>query len=440
MEKNLDPLGKPLTEWTKEIPVLKDIIALKPIVWNNPLVNMDNLVTVDVTKEDILDATWRWRRFAPYLSAVFPELVETEGMIDSPLKKIDSMKETLAGHYHQPFLGDLYLKCDNELPVAGSIKARGGFYEILKYAETIAIENGMLSVEDNYQILSEPKFKEFFRQYSIGVSSTGNLALSIGILSAKMGFNVNVYMSADAKQWKKDLLRTKGVNVFESRGDFSAAVMEGRKRTNEDPKAYFVDDENSKDLFLGYSTAALQFKEQLTEKGITVDDQNPLYVYLPCGVGGAPGGITFGLKTIFGKNVHCYLVEPTHSPSVLLGLLTGEHEKVSVNDFGIDGLTEADGLAVGRPSKFATKVIERLVDGIYTIEDDTFFKLLTLLSDSEQVKLEPSATAGLLGPILVAKQKDLPEKATHIAWATGGALVPTKDMEEAYQKGRTLLQ
>ncbi|ASK64425.1 D-serine ammonia-lyase [Virgibacillus phasianinus] len=432
--------------WKQKYPLLGDIMNLDPVIWlNSHLKQVNNLPELPLDKHDIEEAEQLWHRFAPYLAKEFPETKETNGIIESPLKRITAMEEEME-RFYSAISGKLYLKCDNELPIAGSIKARGGIYEVLHHAENLAIDAGLISENDNYEVFASDKFKSFFNQYNIGVGSTGNLGLSIGIISAKLGFHVSVYMSADAKQWKKDLLRSKGATVLEFTGDFSEAISAGREQTINDPKGYFVDDEDSKHLYVGYSVAALRLRKQLEDQHIQVDAEHPLFVYLPCGVGGSPGGVTFGLKQVFGDHVHCFFVEPTHSPSVLIGLLTGEMDQVSVQDFHIDNRTEADGLAVGRPSQFATPISDHLVSGIYTIEDEELYKMLVMLADSEEIHLEPSATAGLLGPNKMAQSSYLEnnrlnaQNATHIAWATGGDLVPEDDWKQLYEKGEKLMK
>lgn len=435
-----------MNSWIEKYPLLKNIIDLEPVVWLNPnLQKMAAMSGLPVGLEDMKDAEKLWQRFAPYLAAEFPDTAAEKGIVESPLREIPEMKEQLSKSYGEDFAGKLFLKCDNELPIAGSIKARGGVYEVLHHAEKLAMEAGLLTKEQSYEQFSSERFKQFFSQYSIGVGSTGNLGLSIGIISAKLGFQVSVYMSADAKQWKKDLLREKGAAVVEFGGDFSEAILAGRKETLAKPDAYFVDDEKSKHLFLGYSVAAFHLKQQVEDAQIQVDSEHPLCVYLPCGVGGAPGGIAFGLRQVFGDAVHCFFVEPTHSPAVLIGLMTGEKEKISVQDFGIDNITEGDGLAVGRPSSFASGISEKTVSGIYTLEDRDLFKLLTLLADSEGIFVEPSATAGLLGPLKIqtttyAETHRFPmAAAAHIVWATGGALVPKEEMDDFHQRGKNYL-
>ena len=434
-----------LNKWIVAYPLLGDIISLKPVIWLNAnREKIRNIRSLPVTLQDLQDAAELWERFAPYLSKAFPETIKTGGIIESPLKEIPQMQLLLNKQKGISIPGKLLLKCDNELPIAGSIKARGGIFEVLHYAEQLAIQSGLLKLRENYAVLAEEKFRNIFSRYSIGVGSTGNLGLSIGIISAKLGFKVAVYMSANAKEWKKELLRSVGANVVEFTGDFSEAIDAGRKATNADPKGYFIDDENSKYLFLGYSVAATRLKNQLDAMNIIIDETHPLFVYSPCGVGGSPGGIAFGLRQIFGDNAHCFFAEPTHSPAVLLGLLTGKMQKLSVHDFGIDNITEADGLAVGRPSAFASGISNVLISGIYTIEDDELFKLLYMLGKTEGIFLEPSATAGLIGPYQIAKSgyKEShhfnPEKITHIAWATGGALLPKDEMERFYNKGEKL--
>lgn len=422
--------------------ILNDIKALKEVFWINPKYeSFDNVKdSLEVSKGDVLDAEKRLNRFAPYIKSAFPETASSDGIIESPIAKIPNMKKRMESDLDKKISGELLVKLDSNLPIAGSIKARGGIYEVLKHAETLAIEKDMLSIEDDYSIINSDRFRDFYSNYTIQVGSTGNLGISIGIMSAKLGFKVKVHMSRDAKEWKKGLLRSKGVEVIEYASDYSKAVEEGRKLSDMNPKSYFIDDENSKDLFMGYAVAAFRLKKQLEDANILVDEKHPLIVYLPCGVGGGPGGVAYGLKLVYGDSVHCFFAEPTHSPSMLLGLVTGLHSEICVQDFGIDNKTEADGLAVGRPSSFVGKTMEKLLAGEYTIDDERLYKLLQALLDEEQIYLEPSALAGFMGPVYVSEKECIEhlENATHICWATGGSLVPKKLMEKYYEKGKML--
>lgn len=428
-----------LHKFIDTIPAVADAAALKETFWLNDkkLPEAEQNIT-EVNPDQIKDASDRLISFAPYLKKVFPELEPTNGIIESELRAIPSMQKFLNDTYQADIEGKLMLKMDSDLPVSGSVKARGGIYEVLKHAEDLALESGKLKVTDDYSILADPEFLEFFGQHTVQVGSTGNLGMSIGIMSAKLGFHVIVHMSADAKQWKKDLLRNRGVEVIEYADDYCAAVEQGRKNSDADPMSYFVDDENSQNLFMGYSVAGERLKKQLEEQNIIVDEDHPLFVYIPCGIGGAPGGVTYGIKQIFGDNVHCFFTEPTHACCMMLGMATGLHDSVSVKDFGIDGRTDADGLAVGRPSAFVGRVIQPMLSGIATIQDRKLYDLMRGLLKEEDIFIEPSSCAAFAALIRpedmkkYIKEQNLTDKmknATHIAWATGGRMVPEETRE-----------
>ena len=269
-----------LTEWHNKFPLLKEITEFQPVFWLNPNLKKSGEVgKLAVTQQEMEEAEELWHRFAPFLAIAFPETAEAGGIIESPLEEINNTKKLIEERYGTAIPGRLLLKCDNALAVAGSIKAHGGFYEVLHYAEQLALDNGLIAAGDDYRKFASDEFRDFFSGYSIGVGSTGNLGLSIGIISAKLGFSVSVYMSADVKTWKKELLRAKGAIVHEFEGDFGEAILEGRQQTKENPMAYFVDDESSKHLFLGYSTAAFRLKKQLDDMKIQVDADHPLVMY-----------------------------------------------------------------------------------------------------------------------------------------------------------------
>ncbi|MCB7302677.1 D-serine ammonia-lyase [Bariatricus massiliensis] len=426
--------------------IVKSLAAGEEVFWLNPKMELltEERAGQELSMKDIEEAEQRLARFAPLIMKCFPETKDKGGLIESVLTPIPEMQKLLNEKYHAGIKGKLILKQDSHLAIAGSIKARGGIYEVLKHTEELALAHGLITGKGDYERLASEENRRFFSEYTIQVGSTGNLGMSIGIMSAALGYQAVVHMSADAKEWKKKLLRSHGVTVIEYDSDYSEAVIHGRKLSDENPKSYFVDDENSKDLFLGYAVAAKRLEAQLKEQQITVDGEHSLFVYLPCGVGGAPGGITFGLKQLFGDNVHCFFVEPVQAPSMLLGMATGLHNEISVQDIGLTGMTHADGLAVGRPSGFVGKVMEPLLGGIFTVKDGRLYEYMRDMLETQDIFLEPSACAAFAGPAFINNKEeagryiaeqgltDKMDKAVHIAWATGGSLVP-QEIREAYK-------
>ena len=82
------------------IPAVADAAALKETFWLNgkKLPEAEQNIT-EVNPSQIKDASDRLIRFAPYLKKLFPELEETNGIIESELRAIPSMKEFLNSVY-----------------------------------------------------------------------------------------------------------------------------------------------------------------------------------------------------------------------------------------------------------------------------------------------------------------------------------------------------
>lgn len=434
------------------IPVSDDLAAARPLFWTNPDLLGPIPATLATTRgsisiADVKSAQDRFRRFATLLQRLFPELEASRGAIESPLLPAFDLQAALGlpAQY-----GRLWVKGDHGLPIAGSIKARGGIHEVLEIAEKLALEQGLVSADGDYSVLAGAAARALFGRYRIAVGSTGNLGLSIGVMAAALGFHATVHMSADAKPWKKDRLRARGVEVVEHAGDYAKAVDAGRQQAQQDPYTTFIDDERSLSLLLGYSAAALHLREQLDAQGLTVDAEHPLFVYLPCGVGGAPAGITFGLKQLFGTHVHCFFAEPTQAPCFLVQMLDRAGGNPSVYDFGLSNRTEADGLAVPRASELAASVMRPMLSGVFTVSDDTLFRHLYLAAATEGLRIEPSAAAGFSGPRMLCNSIQgrayldqqrltaLMPQAVHLVWTTGGLFVPEQEYRQFVDRGEAL--
>jgi D-serine dehydratase len=425
-----------------------ELKSMNETIWINPSLKLNCDLSHQgrtFSMSDVIDAKAFMTKMSPYLTKHFSL---QDGTLSSPLVPISNFQRTLITFLGGSIPGHWYLKGDNTLPISGSIKARGGIYTLLRHAEKLAASHQMTTLFESENGPASPELMAIYKQHTIVVSSTGNLGLSVGLIGKSIGFNVTVHMSSDAKAWKVQRLKAIGVDVVQHPGDYSEAVRLGRETAAHSKNTYFIDDEDSVDLFLGYSIAGLELQSQLEAAGHNIDSQHPLFVYIPCGVGGAPSGIAFVLKTIFGPNVHLFTAEPTHAPCMLLGLSSGKWHHIAVSELGLDGKTLADGLAVGRSSELASKTLSQIVSGAYTVSDEKLLRMLYLMHASEDIDLEPSALAGLIGPAKLYYETagfhylkahhllDVADQTIHVSWATGGSMVPDDIMAQDIKSGQ----
>lgn len=377
-----------------------------------------------ITMADVADAQARFRHFEPALRRLFPES-GWDGRIRSPL--IDFAPLPPAP------LHRLLVKSDHALPLTGSIKARGGVHELLCQIERIARAEGLLAGEAPYEGLISPAARERFSQYEVVVASTGNLGFSIGLVGRLFGLKAEVHMSRDAKSWKKDRLRNLGASVVEHECDFNETVERARRACANRARSHFIDDETSRELLLGYATAAHELAEQLADRGIRIGTERPLFVYLPCGVGGAPGGITYALKHIFGKACVSVFAEPVGAASMFAAMSSGGDTPVHVAKLGLKSATFADGLAVPSASPLVLSVVGNMIDAVVAVTDESMSKWIRRAWHDGGLRLEPAAAAGFaaLSPFLEAANAASPDStlshwqnAVHVVWTTGGSLLP----------------
>ena len=160
--------GRSAADWISSCPVVGDICELKETAWLNPDKQPfeQAKAACPLGMADIEDAAARLERFAPYLCRVFPETAESHGIIEPAVRPIPAMQKVLEETSDTAIAGQVWIKLDSHLPISGSIKARGGIYEVLKTAEDIALQSGMLHLTDDYAVLdTEPQPRPLHRHH-----------------------------------------------------------------------------------------------------------------------------------------------------------------------------------------------------------------------------------------------------------------------------------
>ncbi|MDO4617720.1 MAG: D-serine ammonia-lyase [Lachnospiraceae bacterium] len=410
------------------MPMLENTRKQEESLWINPE-KIDTEVHQTINEYSYIylkAAQKRFMRFLPYIAEAFPETAAKKGVIESGLIEIPAMKEWLNTRGAN-LQGRVFLKDDAHLPVGGSVEVRGGVHAVLRIAEDLARDAELLVPGEKYNVFNKEAYRQLFGQYTILLCTGADLALAAGLTAEKLGFRVIAQLPSGEAEWKKQLLKEHGIVIREYEGDYRQAVSAAKREADADPKIFLID-KDSKDLFFGYSSAALRLKVQLGKMDISVDPEHPLFVYIPGDSAAAAGGLTYGLKEVFGRDAHCLIGESVSSSVSWKETLSGEHRMQDNPSEQKTGNSTAD-------ENFTEEMLRTLVSGIFQIDEESLNVYRKELVEKEQLFLEASACAGFAGPEQIQQKgtlwesylekeglKDHVSDAVHIVWGTTGGL------------------
>ena len=98
---------------------------------------------------DIDDAWARLKRFAPYVRSAFPETTVTDGIIDSPIQKINNTKSELELKEKVKISGDLYVSRRSTIRTRLKVLKKGFFFVVAfaipRITESFRLEKSLFS-------------------------------------------------------------------------------------------------------------------------------------------------------------------------------------------------------------------------------------------------------------------------------------------------------
>jgi threonine dehydratase len=256
--------------------------------------------------------------------------------------------------------GPVLLKCEN-LQRTGSFKIRGAYVRMARLTE-----------EE--------------RACGVVAASAGNHAQGVALAARMLGIKATVFMPEGAPIPKLNATRGYGAEVI-----FHGAIVdEALARAveyAEETGAILIHPFDHVDIVAGQATCGLEIIEQAPQAAT---------VLVPTGGGGLIAGVALAIKQLR-PDVRVVGVQAEGAAAYPGSLAAGHPVALEAMR------TMADGIAVARPGQVPYEAIERYVDEIVTVSEESISRALVLLLERAKVVVEPA------GAVAVAAILDRPE-------------------------------
>jgi threonine dehydratase len=271
------------------------------------------------------------------------------------LVQCDTLKKELG------FQGEIYLKCDYELPT-GSFKSRGAY-------------NAML------QLTPEERAK------GVVTRSSGNFAQAVAEAAKRLKIGATIVMPENAPRTKLEGTLKYGAEVVKSGSKHEEGELKVKQLI--EAKGFIpLHPYNNYRTMAGQGTAALEILEQLPE----VD-------HFFCPIGG--GGLLSGCATAFKETsdaIKTYGIEPTGAGDYHASILSGKRETWTTID------TIADGLRASSVGELNYPILKKYVDESIVVTDDEIRRAMKWLYEKMNIVTEPSGATSFAGFLKKAQQ------------------------------------
>jgi threonine dehydratase len=246
----------------------------------------------------------------------------------------------------------VYLKCEN-LQRTGSFKIRGALVRMTR-----------LSAEE--------------RVHGVVAASAGNHAQGVALAAQHLGIRATVFMPEGAPIPKEKATRAYGAEVRFHGHTVDEALTAAQKFTAE-TGAVLIHPFDHPDIVAGQGTCGLEILEQCPDVRT---------VLVPLGGGGLLAGIAAAVKEAR-PEVRIVGVQAERAAAYPGSLEAGEPVPIS-------GMaTMADGIAVGCPGQVPFAGIQKYVDEVVTVSEESMSTALLQLLERAKVVVEPAGAAAV---------------------------------------------
>lgn len=248
--------------------------------------------------------------------------------------------------------GPVLLKCEN-LQRTGSFKIRGAYVRLSR--------------------LSEEE-----RARGVVAASAGNHAQGVALAAKMLGIKATVFMPDGAPIPKVNATRGYGAEV-RFFGEYLTQALVAAQAFSDETGAVFIHPFDHPDIVAGQGTVGLEILQQAPEAAT---------VLVPTGGGGLIAGIAIAIKGLR-PDVRVVGVQAEEAASFPESLRQGQ--PVALERM----TTMADGIAVACPGDVPFAAIQKYVDEVVTVSEDSMSRALVMLLERAKMVVEPSGAAAV---------------------------------------------